>query len=138
MPVAAYTAAAGHRAETISKTVLLPSQTREALMTRTIVEIQTVSEELPAKSERIAWAQFLELTGIHPSKLGELLEMEWIIPAKAADKHYLFTRRDVFRVRKLVRICDDFNLSATGGSIIVDLLERVEDLERKVEELESK
>ncbi|SIN74035.1 chaperone modulator CbpM [Halodesulfovibrio marinisediminis] len=106
-------------------------------MARTIIEIQAISEELPVRSDRIAWAQFLELTGIHPSRLGELLEMEWIIPAKAANKHYLFTRKDVFRVRKLIRICDDFNLTPTGGSIIVDLLERVEELERKVQELES-
>jgi len=106
-------------------------------MTRTILELQMISEELPVQSDRIAWAQFLELTGIHPSKLGELLEMEWIIPAKAADKHYLFTRKDVFRVRKLIRICDDFSLTPTGGSIIVDLLERVQELERKVEDLES-
>lgn len=106
-------------------------------MARTILDLQAISEELPVQSDRIAWAQFIELTGVHPSRLGELLEMEWIIPVKAADKHYLFTRKDVFRVRKLIRICDDFSLSPTGGSIIVDLLERVEDLERKVHELES-
>lgn len=106
-------------------------------MSRTILELQEISEELPVQSDRIAWAQFLELTGVHPSRLGELIEMEWIVPAKAANKHYLFTRKDVFRVRKLIRICDDFNLNPTGGSIIVDLLERVEDLERKVQELES-
>lgn len=106
-------------------------------MKRTILELQAISEELPVQSDRIAWAQFIELTGIHPSKLGELLEMEWIIPVKVANKHYLFTRKDVFRVRKLIRICDDFSLTPTGGSIIIDLLERVEDLERKVQELES-
>ncbi|MEZ0574977.1 chaperone modulator CbpM [Halodesulfovibrio aestuarii] len=106
-------------------------------MSRTILELQAISEELPVQSDRIAWAQFLELTGIHPSKLGELLEMEWIIPVKAANEYYLFTRKDVFRVRKLLRICKDFSLTATGGSIIIDLLERVEELERKVHELES-
>ena len=106
-------------------------------MADTIQELQAISEELPVQSDRIAWAQFIELTGIHPSKLGELLEMEWIVPAMAAEKHYLFTRKDVFRVRKLLRICEDFNLTATGGSIIVDLLERVEHLERKVQELET-
>ncbi|MCG8530233.1 MAG: chaperone modulator CbpM [Desulfovibrionales bacterium] len=106
-------------------------------MADTLQELQAISEELPVQSDRIAWAQFIELTGIHPSKLGELLEMEWIVPAMAAEKHYLFTRKDVFRVRKLLRICEDFNLTATGGSIIVDLLERVEHLERKVQELET-
>ena len=106
-------------------------------MADTIQELQAITVELPVQSDRIAWAQFIQLTGIHPSKLGELLEMEWITPAKAANEHYLFTSKDVFKVRKLIRICDDFNLSPTGGSIIVDLLERVEHLERKVQELET-
>ena len=106
-------------------------------MTRAILDLQAISEELPVQSDRIAWAQFLELTGIHPSKLGELLDLGWISPVMAAEKHYLFTRKDVFRVRKFLRICDDLALTTTGASIIVDLLERVEELERKIHDLEA-
>lgn len=101
-----------------------------------IQKLQEMSDDFPVHSDRVVWAEFLELTGIHPSRLGELLEMGWIDPEEVADEQYLFTRKDVYRVRKLTRICDDFGLNQTGGSIIVDLLERVEHLERKVQELE--
>jgi chaperone modulatory protein CbpM len=43
----------------------------------------------------------------------------------------------VYRLRKLQRICDDFELPSVGGVIIVDLLERIDQLERKVSSLEK-
>ena len=42
---------------------------------------------------------------------------------------------DIYRVRKLERICCDFELPVLGGTIIVDLLERVDQLERRVRDL---
>ncbi len=94
-------------------------------------------EDLPIHSEYLAWAEFLELTSVHPSRLGELLELGWLTPAKTGKEEYLFSRRDVYRLRKLQRICADFDLPAVGGSIIVDLLERIDVLERKVQELDQ-
>ena len=93
-------------------------------------------DDLPIQSEYIAWAEFLELTAVHPTRLGELLELGWLNPARTGQQEYLFTRKDVYRLRKLERICSDFTLSTLGGSIIVDLLERIDQLERKVQELE--
>jgi chaperone modulatory protein CbpM len=93
-------------------------------------------EDLPIQSDYIAWAEFLELAAVHPTRLGELMELGWLNPARTAQEEYLFTRRDVYRIRKLERICADFNLTALGGSIIVDLLDRIDQLERKVQELE--
>ena len=39
-------------------------------------------------------------------------------------------------MRKLERICCDFELPVLGGTIIVDLLERIDSLERKVRRLQ--
>jgi len=39
-------------------------------------------------------------------------------------------------VRKLERICCDFELPVLGGTIIVDLLERIDSLERRVQRLQ--
>ena len=49
----------------------------------------------------------------------------------------LFSGRDVYRVRKLERICCDFGLPVVGGTIIVDLLERIEELEQQVRSLQG-
>jgi len=91
----------------------------------------------PVRSELISWAEFIELTGLHPSRVGELIELGWIEPRMTSEDRYLFRVRDVYRLRKLERICRDFELSSIGGTIIVDLLERIEGLEKAVRELED-
>jgi chaperone modulatory protein CbpM len=96
--------------------------------------ITKASPSLPERSRLLAWAQFLELTGVHPSKIGDLSEIGWISPVRTSGV-FLFRERDVYRVRKFERLCRDFELNTTGASIIVDLLERIEKLEQDVRDL---
>jgi len=91
---------------------------------------------LPVKSELIAWAQFMELTGLHPSFVGELIELGWLAPQRTQDSEFLFRHRDVYRAKKLFRLCHDLEINPVGGSIIVDLVERIEFLEKRVRDLE--
>lgn len=86
--------------------------------------------DLPTRSEYIAWTEFIELTGIHPDRLTEIVEMGWVESRRTGDACHLFQAIDVYRVRKMERICCDFELPAVGGTIIVDLLERIDSLER--------
>ncbi len=90
---------------------------------------------LPEPSKLIAWAQMVELTGIDPSTMAELMEMEWVHPVKTGAEEYLFTAWDVYRIQKMLRLCRDLEVSFVGSSIIVDLLERIEELEKRVQEL---
>ncbi|KAB1443288.1 chaperone modulator CbpM [Pseudodesulfovibrio senegalensis] len=91
---------------------------------------------LPERSEKVAWAQIVEFTGITPSGMAELIELGWLEPSRTSADEYLFPCRDVLRIQKLLRLCNDLEISATGGTIIVDLMERIEELEREVEELQ--
>jgi hypothetical protein len=100
-----------------------------------VLRIKLETEGLPVRSELVIWSRFVELTGIHPSRLGELIELGWVCPDRTQEECYLFHPRDVFRVSKLERLCRDFELSAMAGTIIVDLLERIEILELQVREL---
>ncbi|BBD06914.1 chaperone modulator CbpM [Desulfovibrio ferrophilus] len=95
------------------------------------------SEKLPEPSVQISWSEFVEQTRIHPSRLGELIDLGWIQPVVTGEELYLFRVRDVYRTRKLERICLDLGVSAVGGTIIVDLLGRIERLEAKIKELEQ-
>ena len=102
------------------------------------MSIQCKRDHLPSRSPYLVWAEFMELTGVHPSRVGELIEMGWIETRQAGgsgDANYLFREIDIYRVRKLERICADFELSVLGGAIIVDLLDRIDALENKVREL---
>lgn len=86
--------------------------------------------DLPTPSVYMAWAEFVEHTGILPARLEEIIEIGWLEPDRTQSEQCLFRQRDIYRVRKLERICMDFELPAIGGTIIVDLLERIDLLEQ--------
>lgn len=92
---------------------------------------------LPSPSEVMAWEEFVELTGITPEHLREIISLGWIESRTSAAESQMFRDADVYRVRKLERICCDFELPVIGGTIIVDLLERIDRLERLVRELNN-
>lgn len=91
---------------------------------------------LPMPSTVMVWQEFVEATGIAPERLQELLGLGWIEVRTSAGQDFLFRDVDIYRVRKLERICCDFELPVVGGTIIVDLLERIDTLERMVRRLE--
>ena len=92
---------------------------------------------LPAPSTVMVWEEFIQITGVHPERLQELLALGWIEARGSAAQQYLFRDTDIYRVRKLERICCDFELPVLGGTIIVDLLERIDALERSVRSFKS-
>lgn len=107
------------------------------MTTRKSAEIDACGQGLPEPSILVSWAEFIEQTQIHPSRLGELIDLGWLEPQLTNEDMYLFRVRDVYRTRKLDRLCVDFGVSAVAGTIIIDLLDRIEMLEKKVRELEG-
>ncbi len=91
---------------------------------------------LPSHSEVMALEEFVELTGISPEHLEEILSLGWIDARTSASSALMFKDRDIYRVRKLERICGDFELPVIGGTIIVDLLERIDRLELMLRQLD--
>ena len=91
---------------------------------------------LPVLSSLVGEAEFLRLTGLEPERLADLLQLDWLDHTDT-ENATLFSGRDVYRVRKLERICCDFGLPVVGGTIIVDLLERIEELEQQVRSLQG-
>lgn len=92
------------------------------------------SDRSTAPSGSLAWEEFVEITGITPEHLQELVSLGWI-DSGSGQTTIVFRDADVYRVRKLERICCDFELPVIGGAIIVDLLERIDRLENMVRDL---
>jgi len=90
---------------------------------------------LPSRSRHYSRRQLLEITGVGEVRLIELMELGWIDPMIAGGDEPLFLARDVYRIAKLQRLVTDFEICPLSASIIVDLLERIETLEKRVEEL---
>ena len=95
----------------------------------------TSARNLPSRSKLYSRRQLLEITGVGEVRLTEILELGWIDPIMAGNDEPLFLVRDVYLIGKLQRIATDFDVCLTGASIIVDLLDRIETLEKRVEEL---
>ncbi len=94
--------------------------------------------DLPSRSRLIVWSEFIELTGTTPERIIELIDIGWIAPIKTAKEVMLFGQEDVYRLRKLERICIDFDINTVGGSIIIDLLDRVSQLEKQIKAVTEK
>ena len=89
------------------------------------------SPSLPAPSTVMAWEEFVEITGVAPDRLQELLALGWIETRTSATRIRMFRDADIYRVRKLERICCDFELPLTRENYD-RLLERIDVLERTV------
>ena len=61
-----------------------------------------ITDTAPVKSEMLTFTELMDLTGLHPSILGELIEMGWISPLRTMSEAYLFKSRDVYRVRNRI------------------------------------
>ena len=94
-------------------------------------------DNLPIRSTLIAWEEFIQITDSTPERVIELVDMGWLLPDKTADAALIFRPADAYRLRKLERLCLDFELNTVAGSIIVDLIERVDVLERRLRELQK-
>lgn len=99
---------------------------------RKFTDLQAERQDMPVRSTLIVWSEFVELANTTPERLRELMDMGWLEPTRTAEEALLFRPIDVYRMRKLERLCADFELHTLGGTIVVDLLERVEELERRM------
>ncbi|MBQ7456733.1 MAG: MerR family transcriptional regulator [Desulfovibrio sp.] len=82
--------------------------------------------------------EFLLATGLSQETFQDVLSLGWVEMEKDDEDQLLFSDTDVYRVRKMIRICSDFDLPLIGGVIIVDLLERIDRLEETIAALEAK
>lgn len=42
------------------------------------IDIKKHSAGTVVRSERISWIEFIEMTSVHPSRLGDLIELGWL------------------------------------------------------------
>ncbi|MBQ3059816.1 MAG: MerR family transcriptional regulator [Desulfovibrio sp.] len=92
-------------------------------------------DNIPLQTAVITRQEFIEVTGISAERLQDLLSLGWLEQCPGTDTR--FREGDIYRVRKVERICCDFDLPVLGGVIIVDLLERIDTLERTLRSLKE-
>jgi chaperone modulatory protein CbpM len=81
-------------------------------------------------------AELAELSGLSHELLRQLVEYEAILPADPVAAQPMFRARDLAGARTACRLRDDFELEAPGLALVLTLLERIRDLEARVQTLE--
>ena len=98
--------------------------------------MNVIQQQISIQGSFLNREEFAELAGVSLQRLQELLALGWLEELPGMDEQP-FREADIYRVRKLERICCDFDLPVLGGVIIVDLLERIDTLERALRALKD-
>lgn len=93
------------------------------------IEVEIVEEKL-CGIEEIA-----KKTNMSESSIRRYVRMGLITPIKREKGCYLLRETTLFRIEKIQRLRKDLGVNLSGIGIILDLLERIEDMDRQLSEL---
>lgn len=80
-------------------------------------------------------AEFIQEAEIEETKCREYIDIGWLQPIEK--DRFLFSPDDLLKVRKADRLCRDFELPCHAGAMIVDLLEKIDELENQLAQLRN-
>jgi len=80
------------------------------------------------------------LCGIHPELIHRFVRLGLLDPIgrDSARDEWLFSREAVSLVRKILRLRNELGINYVGVGVVLELLERIEYLEGRIRQLESR
>lgn len=79
-----------------------------------------------------------QLTGLHPQTVRLYERLGLISPMRVGNKNRLFSDADIERLRQIRRLTQDMGVNLAGVEIILDLLQKLEDLQAEVRDLRAR
>lgn len=79
--------------------------------------------------------EFIQEAQIEETKCREYIDIGWLQPIE--QEKFLFSPDDILKVRKADRLCRDFDLPSQAGAMIVDLLQKIDELENQLAQLRN-
>ena len=83
-------------------------------------------------------SELAELSGLTIAEVEELVEYEALAPAAAAPGEPVFKAQCLVTARIASRLRNDFELDSAGLALVLTLLERIRDLELRLQGLECR
>lgn len=90
----------------------------------------------PFRGSLLALSEVARLAGIHPDLVDRLVALGLIDPAETVPEP-CFDVSVVLRIRCILRLRHDLGVNWAGVGVVIDLLERIEQLEREIERLKG-
>ncbi|SFM52838.1 chaperone modulator CbpM [Thermodesulforhabdus norvegica] len=81
--------------------------------------------------------QVAEACGVHPELIDRFVRLGLIDPVDNESELLLFELDTVPLVRKIIRLRNDLGINYAGVGVVIDLLDRLDSLERRIEILEE-
>ena len=79
-----------------------------------------------------------QLTGLHPQTVRLYERLGLVTPRRVSNKNRLYCEADIERLLQIRRFTQEMGVNLAGVEIILDLLHRMDDMHRELEELRSK
>lgn len=79
-----------------------------------------------------------QLTGLHPQTVRLYERLGLVSPTRVGNKNRLFSDADIERLRMIRRFTQDMGVNLAGVEIILDLLQKIEDLQAEIESLRAR
>jgi MerR family transcriptional regulator/heat shock protein HspR len=76
-----------------------------------------------------------KMVGLHAQTLRYYERVGLIWPTRTVGRQRLYSPTDIERLRKIKTFTDEMGMNLAGAEVALKLVERIEELERKVEEL---
>lgn len=89
-------------------------------------------------SDICSFEHIIEVSGLSPNELVELVDTGVIEPSNHDPKNYFFHTECIVVARRARRLRDDFELDAQGLALALSLLRRVESLEAEITRLRAR
>ena len=117
------------------------SKKEETFLSTSYTSMKTYEDD---NTTVFTWVEFTKEADITEERAKEFLDLGWLQPVNVTPEEestmehdkLLLRQLDVFKTRKANRLCMDFEIPSLAGAIIVDLLERIDDLEERLKEKE--
>ena len=96
--------------------------------------LRQIEEIRRQRGEWLRLEEFAELCGIRSTVLRRLADLELIHPQESAETDLLVAVEELLQVSRMSRLHSDLGISWTSMPLVLDLLERVHELERELQQ----
>jgi DNA-binding transcriptional MerR regulator len=93
---------------------------------------------LVRSDEELSFEALAEYAGVHPEYLERLVDYGLIDPIRRSGSEIRFGASAVLRVRRISRIKKDLGVNLSGVAVILQLIDRLHELQKELEELRAR
>jgi len=97
-----------------------------------------VGRQLPDDEPCYVISVAARLVELHPQTLRHYDRIGLLKPSRTAGRRRLYSQRDVERLRKIVRLTDHLGVNLAGVEVILNMSERIEDLQAQLAALQQR